>query len=56
MAEAKKVAKAVAAPTEAKAVSKKLAAFVQVDGVVYGPDDSVPADVAKKITNPKAWA
>lgn len=24
--------------------------------VVYGPDDDVPADHAKLITNPKAWA
>lgn len=34
----------------------KLATFVDVDGVWYGPDDNVPADVAKRITNPKAWA
>lgn len=36
--------------------SKKLATFVHVDGQAYGPDDKVPADVAKRIVNPKAWA
>lgn len=35
--------------------SKKLAAYVHVNDEVYGPDDDVPADVAKQITNPKAW-
>lgn len=35
---------------------RKLANHVHVDGKVYGPDDDVPAAVAKKITNPKAWA
>jgi hypothetical protein len=35
---------------------RKLATYVHVDGAVYGPDDDVPADVAKQITNPKAWA
>lgn len=34
---------------------KKLAANVYVDGVLYTPDSDVPADVAKQITNPKAW-
>lgn len=34
---------------------KKLATFVHVDGQAYGPEDDVPADVAKKIENPKAW-
>jgi hypothetical protein len=34
---------------------RKLAAYVHVDGTVYGPGDDVPADVAKQITNPKAW-
>lgn len=34
---------------------KKLATFVHVDGVEYGPESDVPADVAKKIENPKAW-
>lgn len=34
----------------------KLAAYVDVDGVWYGPDSDVPADVAKRIDNPKAWA
>lgn len=36
--------------------SKELATTVHVGGVAYGPDDKVPADVAKQITNPKAWA
>jgi hypothetical protein len=36
-------------------MSKKLAAFVHVDGKVYGPGDDVPAKVAEAITNPKAW-
>lgn len=40
----------------AKSKTKKLATFVHVNGSVYGPDDEVPADVAKEITNPKAWA
>jgi hypothetical protein len=34
---------------------RKLAGYVHVGGMLYGPDDDVPADVAKKITNPKAW-
>lgn len=37
-------------------MSRKLATYVHIDGEVYGPDDKVPADVAKRITNPKAWA
>jgi hypothetical protein len=35
---------------------KVLATTVHVDGKVYAAGDSVPADVAKQITNPKAWA
>ncbi len=34
----------------------KLTAFVNVDGTWYGPADDVPAEVAAKIQNPKAWA
>lgn len=34
----------------------RLAATVYIDGQAYGPDDDVPADVAKRIDNPKAWA
>lgn len=34
---------------------KKLAANVYVDGVLYTPESDVPAEVAKRITNPKAW-
>lgn len=34
----------------------RLAGRVHVDGRWYGPDTPVPDDVAKKITNPKAWA
>ena len=43
-------------------MGRKLATYVHVhteDGAnskVFGPDDDVPADVAKLITNPKAWA
>ena len=33
-----------------------LSRYVHVNGSVYGPGDTVPADVAKLITNPKAWA
>jgi hypothetical protein len=33
----------------------RLAFYVAVDGDSYGPDDHVPDDIAKKITNPKAW-
>lgn len=38
------------------AESKKLATYVHVDGVEYGPDSEVPAEVAKKITNDDVWA
>lgn len=34
---------------------KRLATYVAVNGEWYGPDDDVPAEVAKQITNPKAW-
>ena len=34
---------------------RKLAGYVHVDGVAYGPDDTVPTDVAKQITNEAAW-
>lgn len=37
-------------------MGRRLAGFVHVDGRVYGPDDEVPAGVAKKITHPRAWA
>lgn len=37
-------------------MAKRLASFVYVDGKAYGPDDDIPAEVAKAITNPKAWA
>lgn len=33
----------------------RLTGFVHVDGAVYGPDDEVPAEVAARITNPRAW-
>lgn len=33
----------------------KLKTYVHVDGVQYGPDDDVPVEVAKKITNPDVW-
>lgn len=35
--------------------ARKLRTYVHVDGQVYGPDDDVPAEVAKRIENPKAW-
>lgn len=35
---------------------KKLAVYVHVNGVQYGPDDTVPAEVAKQINNPDVWA
>lgn len=38
------------------AAGKRLAVYVHVDGVQYGPDDDVPADAAKQITNPDVWA
>lgn len=34
----------------------RLKVYVTVDGQQYGPDDTVPADVAKKIDNPDVWA
>jgi hypothetical protein len=36
-------------------MGKRLVTHVAVGGVVYGPEDDVPADVAELITNPKAW-
>ena len=33
----------------------RLRTFVHVGGRAYGPGVDVPADVAAKITNPKAW-
>lgn len=33
----------------------KLATSVTVGGRTYGPKDSIPDDVAERITNPKAW-
>ena len=33
----------------------RLAGCVHLDGVAYSPDSDVPADVAARITNPKAW-
>jgi hypothetical protein len=35
---------------------KVLASAVHVDGTVYSAGTSVPVEVAKKITNPKAWS
>lgn len=34
---------------------RKLGRHVTVAGVTYNPGDVVPADIAQKITNPKAW-
>lgn len=36
-------------------MGKRLNTHVHVDGVAYGPDDEVPADVAKKITADGVW-
>lgn len=36
-------------------MSKKLAVNVTVGGDTYAAGTEVPADVAKQITNPKAW-
>jgi hypothetical protein len=36
-------------------MARKLKVFVTVDGTQYGPDDTVPAEVAKKIDNPDVW-
>ncbi|MBQ1047860.1 hypothetical protein KBX50_05225 [Micromonospora sp. C51] len=33
----------------------RLASTVHVGGRSYGPDDEVPDDVARRVTNPKAW-
>lgn len=34
---------------------RSLVTTVHVNGQVYGPGDDVPSEVAKQITNPKAW-
>lgn len=34
---------------------KKLARYVTVGSVTYGPDDDVPAEVVEQIRNEKAW-
>lgn len=39
----------------ARRSSRRLATYVYVDGVAYGPESDLPAEVAKVITNPKAW-
>lgn len=36
-------------------MARKLNTYVHVEGEAYGPDDEVPADVAKQITNPDVW-
>lgn len=35
--------------------ARKLTANVYVDGVLHEADSTPPAEVAKQITNPKAW-
>ena len=37
-------------------MGKTLASNVHIDGTVYPAGSEPPADVAKRITNPKAWA
>ena len=34
---------------------KKRYTYVTVDGVTYGPDDDMPAEAAKMVTNPKVF-
>jgi len=34
----------------------KLNTFVNVDGTWYGPNDTLPDEVAAQINNPKVWA
>lgn len=36
-------------------MGRKLNTYVHVDGVAYGPDDDVPAEVAERITAPGVW-
>lgn len=36
-------------------MARRLNTYVHVDGVAYGPDDKVPAAVAKKILAPDVW-
>lgn len=36
--------------------ARRLSTFVHVDGVAYGPEDDVPAEVAERITAPGVWA
>lgn len=38
------------------AEKRRLATYVRVAGRRWGPEHEVPADIAAKITNPKAWA
>lgn len=45
----------MAAAQKAKDKGRKLASHVHIDGQVYGPGSDVPAEVAERITNPKAW-
>jgi hypothetical protein len=35
---------------------RELIAHVHIDGVAYRPGQRVPAEVAGRITNPKAWS
>lgn len=37
------------------AAARKLARHITIDGTTYGPGDDVPAEVAERIRNPKAW-
>lgn len=36
-------------------MTRRLIAYVHVDGKAYAPGDDVPKEVAAKITNPAAW-
>lgn len=35
---------------------RRLVTYVHVEGVAYGPDDEVPAEVAERITAPGVWS
>ena len=43
------------AAAKKQASKRVLASNVYVDGVLYPAGEDVPAEVADKVTNPKAW-
>lgn len=36
-------------------MSRRLRAYVEVDGTWYAPGSDIPEDVEARIVNPKAW-